>query len=189
MTLEQISYLSQTIAAVAVIASLVFVGVQIRQSEKSQRAVMHDNRLRVLRETALHISLPGVTESYIKGSNGDPDITQTEWTQFLFVMAVQDITRDEQYRQYREGLISAERWRQSQATIMSSMTLPGYRAIYHINRPFFSVEYQALLDGMLKDIMPTDPDWRFEAWKSLAAAERARIGGAAPAAAAAREAQ
>ena len=61
VTLERVSYASQTIAALAVIASLVFVGAQIRQNERTQRAVMHDNRLRQIRETSLHIASPGVT--------------------------------------------------------------------------------------------------------------------------------
>lgn len=182
MTLEQISYLSQSIAAFAVVASLVFVGVQIRQSDKTQRAVMHDNRLRVLRETVLHISSPGVTDSFIKGSNADPDITQTEWTQYFLVTLVQDLTRDEQYGQFREGLISAERWRQTQATIAASMTAPGYRAMYPQIRFLLSPEYQALLDGLMKEVVPFDPRMRTEAWKSLAQAERARIGGASPSA-------
>ncbi len=179
MTLEQISYLSQSIAAVAVIASLVFVGVQIRQSEKTQRAVMHDNRLRQIRETSLHLASPGVTDGFIKGSRGDSDISQTEWTQYFFAIIVQDITRDEQYRQFREGLISNERRRQTHSTIVASMTTPGCRALYPINRSLFSAEYQALLDGLAKKIAPLDPTYRFEAWKSLAAAERARISGAA----------
>jgi hypothetical protein len=39
MSLEQAAYLSQVVAAVAVLASLLFVGVQIRQSNRSQRVI------------------------------------------------------------------------------------------------------------------------------------------------------
>lgn len=39
MSLEQASYLSQVIAAVAILASLLFVGVQIRQNTRSQKMV------------------------------------------------------------------------------------------------------------------------------------------------------
>lgn len=180
MTLEQLSDLSQTIAAVAVVVSLVFIGLQMRQNDKTQRAVMHDNRLRVLRETALHISSPGVTDSYIKGSRADPDISETELTQYFFLSLVQDITRDEQYRQFREGLISAERWGQTQATLAVSMTMPGYRAVYQVNRFLFSPEFQKLVDGLMKEATPFNPDARMTAWKALAATERARVDGGAP---------
>lgn len=43
MTLEQASYLSQVVAAIAVLASLLFVGLQIRQNTRSQRVVAVDS--------------------------------------------------------------------------------------------------------------------------------------------------
>ncbi len=43
MSLEQASYLSQVVAAVALLASLVFVGLQIRQNTRSQKVVAVDS--------------------------------------------------------------------------------------------------------------------------------------------------
>ncbi len=43
MSLEQAAYLSQVIAAVGVFASLIFVGVQVRQNTRSQRVVAVDS--------------------------------------------------------------------------------------------------------------------------------------------------
>lgn len=43
MSLEQASYLSQIIGSIAVLASLVFVGLQIRQNTKSQKNVAVDS--------------------------------------------------------------------------------------------------------------------------------------------------
>src|SRR5579872_1040726 len=43
MTLEQAASLSQIVAALAVLASLVFIGLQIRQNTKSQRVVAVDS--------------------------------------------------------------------------------------------------------------------------------------------------
>ena len=41
MTLESIYFLSQIVAAVALVASLLFVGLQLRHSDKTQRALVH----------------------------------------------------------------------------------------------------------------------------------------------------
>jgi hypothetical protein len=43
MSLEQAAYLSQVVAAIAVLGSLVFVGLQIRQNTRSQRVVAVDS--------------------------------------------------------------------------------------------------------------------------------------------------
>ena len=41
MTLEAIYYIGQTIAVAAILVSLVFVGVQIRQNTKATKAASH----------------------------------------------------------------------------------------------------------------------------------------------------
>jgi len=44
MTLEQIFYLSQSVASVAVVGSLIYLGLQVRSAECSQRAIMQQGR-------------------------------------------------------------------------------------------------------------------------------------------------
>ena len=44
-----------------------------------------------------------------------------------------------------------------------------------MNRPSFSAEFQSLLDALLDQISGQDPGLRFEAWKALAAVERAAL--------------
>lgn len=56
MSLEQASYLSQVIAALAVVASLVFVGFQIRQNTRSQRVVAVNS----LAAAAVAINVPAM---------------------------------------------------------------------------------------------------------------------------------
>ena len=56
MTLEQASDLSQVIAAISVMASLVFVGLQIRQNTRSQRVVAVNS----LTAAAVAINVPGM---------------------------------------------------------------------------------------------------------------------------------
>ena len=44
MTLEQIFYLSQSVASIAVVGSLIYLGLQVRSAERSQRAIMQQGR-------------------------------------------------------------------------------------------------------------------------------------------------
>src|SRR5438309_3994154 len=43
MSLEQAAYLSQVVAALAVLGSLIFIGVQLRQNTRSQKVVAVDS--------------------------------------------------------------------------------------------------------------------------------------------------
>jgi hypothetical protein len=44
MSLEQIFYVSQSVAAIAVVASIVYLAQQVRQSERIQRAMVQQGR-------------------------------------------------------------------------------------------------------------------------------------------------
>ena len=44
MSLEQVFYLSQSIASIAVVGSLIYLGLQVRSAERSQRAIMQQGR-------------------------------------------------------------------------------------------------------------------------------------------------
>ena len=44
MTLEQVFYLSQSIASVAVLGSLIYLGLQVRASDRGQRSHLKQRR-------------------------------------------------------------------------------------------------------------------------------------------------
>lgn len=54
MTLEQIFYLSQSVASVAVVGSLIYLGLQVRSAERSQRSIMQQGREDTKRTDAAH---------------------------------------------------------------------------------------------------------------------------------------
>jgi len=45
MSIEQLSYLAQTVAAVGVIASLIFVGIQIRHNTREVQRNEHNSTM------------------------------------------------------------------------------------------------------------------------------------------------
>ena len=45
MTLETVYFVSQIVAAVAIVATLLFVGLQLRQSDRTQRALVHQSTI------------------------------------------------------------------------------------------------------------------------------------------------
>ena len=58
MSLEHIFYVSQSIAAVAVIASLLYLSQQVRQSERVQRATMQQARADRITQATLALADP-----------------------------------------------------------------------------------------------------------------------------------
>lgn len=71
MTLEQIFYLSQSIASVAVVGSLIYLGLQVRSAERSQRAIMQQGRADRASNAALAIASPELARVFQSGVAGD----------------------------------------------------------------------------------------------------------------------
>lgn len=68
MTLEQIFYLSQSIASVAVVSSLIYLGLQVRSAERGQRAIMQQGRADRASNAALAIAHPELARVFQKAS-------------------------------------------------------------------------------------------------------------------------
>ena len=85
MTLEQIFYLSQSIASVAVVGSLIYLGLQVRSAERSQRAIMQQGRADRASNAALAIASPELAHVFQRGVAGDPTLTREELTQWMMI--------------------------------------------------------------------------------------------------------
>ena len=88
MTLEGIYFISQIIAAISIVASLLFVGVQLRQSDRTQRAGSLQSMLDGYRDRTF---LPGITSGEVMDiwARGLPSIDRldaNEKRRFWFIL-------------------------------------------------------------------------------------------------------
>ena len=67
MTLEHVYFLSQIIAAVAVVVSISYLARQVAQSEQVQRAFMQQGRADRVSSTALALAQPELARIWHKG--------------------------------------------------------------------------------------------------------------------------
>jgi hypothetical protein len=116
MTLEQIFYLSQSVASVAVVGSLIYLGLQVRSAERSQRAIMQQGRADRASNAALAIASPelarvfqkrrcGRSDTHPRGTHSmDDDVSRTVSKRRRFTLAVQS-------RAARSTRIRQLRWR------------------------------------------------------------------------------
>src|SRR5579863_7507631 len=76
MSLEQIFYLSQSVASVAVIGTLIYLGLQVRAAERSQRAIMQQGRADRAANGALALADAELARVFRKAAAGDSGLTR-----------------------------------------------------------------------------------------------------------------
>jgi hypothetical protein len=153
MSLEQASYLSQVIAALAVVASLVFVGFQIRQNTRAQRVVAVNS----LAAAAVAINVPAM-ESPVFGEALAKALT--DWAS-----ATREQRMIAHYFLFSFFKLSESAWYQRRVQVLDAPQWAGWEnlllAIYHTDgvqagwwphrHDVYSPEFQDYLARSSKD--------------------------------------
>lgn len=173
MTLEELYFISQTIAAVAVIASLVYLSLQTRQAARNTRAVMHENRAASVVHFIDTVTAPEFQPLWTKGNNADADMSDSEIERYLGQVRAMVVVWEERFREKKEGMLDERRWASSEATISAATKVPGFRAAIEPNRPRLDPEFKALLDKHVALGRAGQTPNAVAAWRDAAAKERA----------------
>lgn len=175
MTLENIFYVSQTIASVAVVGSLIYVALQVRYAERSQRGLMQQARADRTSRASLAGADPELARIWLKGGAGDPDLTPVEFTQWMLLTRAAFLSGEDSILQYRAGLLSKQTYDTYVAGARFFLSQPGFRAAWKLSRLQFGAEFRAFTDSILNEVPPAEPGDSLAEWNALVAAERRGI--------------
>jgi hypothetical protein len=138
MSLEEVYYVSQTIAAVAIIGSLVLVIIQLRQSDKTQRALVHQTRADRNVTVARSMLDADVARLLAKAAAHEASFSAAEIVQLMGLLRVQVMAVDDTIWQRSVGLLDdtavESAWQSSKALL----ALPALRATWPLVRPGFA---------------------------------------------------
>ncbi len=173
MTLEDAYYCSQIIAAVAVVASLIYLAVQTRQTARTVRAQMNQTRSAQVREAILRLCDPTLGPVHAAGGDADPAMDVVACRQFFAMSHAVLSSVEETYREWREGLISNDRWNSTRGNLRATLASPGYCATYKLLRERLDPGFVQVIDTLLEEVR--GKPWRDigAIWKVAAARELA----------------
>ncbi len=156
MTLEEFYFISQIVAAVALVASLIFVGLQVRQTDKTQRAVMHGVRADRLLSIG-SLSLQPHISSLLHKVTWEPESMSRQelrdMMQFIHLM----ITHfDDIDWQHKAGFIDGDSARQNRAAVGGFLSTSGVRALWQSDLGYrFAPQLAARINRELIENVPT----------------------------------
>jgi hypothetical protein len=173
VTLEEVFYISQTIASVAVVGSLIYVGLQVRYAERSQRGLMQQARADRTSVGSLTVAGSELARIWMKGGAGDADLTPVELTQWLLLTRSAFLSGEDSILQYKTGLLSKETYDTYVAGVRFYMAKPGFRAAWKMQRTHFGPEFRAFGDAILSEVTVAPEVDSLAEWNALVRAERA----------------
>lgn len=170
MSLETVYFVSQIVAAVAIVGSLLFVGLQMRHADKTQRALMHQATIqRTIKLNEDLVIEPRVLALVMKAREPLAEWSSEEIWQMRAMVRVLILHAEDMQWQYQAGLLDAAAF-ESVLTVMRAMfSLPGLRICWQMVRPRVSQADRELVEELLlKDVPDATLSDLSATWRTIA---------------------
>lgn len=177
MSLSDLASIATVISGIAVVASLIYLAQQTRQNTKHTRALIQQGRSQqIIEEGRTFATDTALREIALRGDSADPALNSDELMAYIPFVMSQMISTEDQYYQYRAGLVAEERWAGTMEWLRTTRAVwPGFRASWTLVRGVFGAQFRALVDDVLREVNTPQPPDLSPIWHALAAEERRRV--------------
>ncbi|HEX3903966.1 MAG TPA: hypothetical protein VH853_14085 [Polyangia bacterium] len=175
MSLSDLASLGSFVSGFAVLISLVYLSLQVRQTKRNQQIAIRHSRASRIVELQLALADPGVADAWLHGSGSPQEITQAELSQFINLCRALFFHFEDSFYQREEELLNDDAFETVVAGARLSARSPGWRAAWRISRPNFGGRFRDFMDGVVAGAAFEPPvDLSLEAWKVAFASETSR---------------
>jgi hypothetical protein len=172
MSLEQMFYLSQSIASVAVVGSLIYLGLQVRGADRSQRSIMQQGRADRVSKAALMVATPELAAVWQKGMDADPTMTRAEVTQWMLMCRSLFLSAEDSFLQHQLGALDQAAFDSYCAGVRSFMSHVGFRAAWKTLRDQFGTDFREFGDAQFAATPVAQSIDLYEEWQEIVQAMR-----------------
>lgn len=167
MGLDQFANIAEISAAILVVASLVYVGRQLKQNTQSMRL---ENVQAITAEwnSWYDMITPNreLVDIYYRGVFNYDSLDNIEQLQFVFLTTRIFRTFNEQYFQWHEGMMEESIWNSWVAQFNDAMKTPGWQEAWNKRRHWYDEGFQAVVDRCVTETNKVQPIYETPALQS-----------------------
>jgi hypothetical protein len=169
MSLVDLAAIGSFVSGVAVLVSLIYLALQVRQNTHAHRVTAHQDRLTFVRDFLGQIADPSMATVYLRGLSADGALTEVEFTRFSALMHSWFLGMAEIVWLHERGVLDADRFAGSMEALRRYASFPGCRAVWPIIKPVMPVAFQTLVDKTIAATQERSAHAAFETWQSAIA--------------------
>lgn len=157
MTLQDLGGIGEFIGGIAVVISLVYLAVQIRQNTKSVRTSTYQAILDSSRsDTELLLVHPHLERVYRVGRRNPEKLNDDERPLFRMLVAQLLLSSESLFLQHQQGAIDSDYWQRRQQTLRGLLSQPGVRQWWagrEAPREYYDPGFRELVDSILGEVV------------------------------------
>jgi hypothetical protein len=147
MTLENMFYISQTVAAFAIVGSLLFVGLEVRHSNRESRHRTIEEMLGNFRSLAFTIASNADTGSlWLRGLHDLAELDAVDRVRFLSLARTFFYIQQSFFLHYRSGYIPSEIYQPHDVSTSDILGYPGMQAAWELRKSYFHKSFRTMMD-------------------------------------------
>ncbi len=152
MTLQDLGNVGEFLGAVAVLVSLIYLALQIRQNTTTVRAgtsaAISESLARLLEVVG---SDPRTARLWIRGLGGDPSLDPWDVLQFGLLFGSYMRRIENAYYQQLRGFVDSEQWQTTERTLSSVMGAMGGKSWWARSRHIYSDRFAMYVDTCIAE--------------------------------------
>ncbi len=147
MSLSDLASLGSFVSGVAVLISLIYLALQVRQAEKNQRALTQQGRADRAADLALRLADPTLGTVWAKGMRRPEDLSAVELDQFLQICRANFLSAEDSFLQHKAGQLDEAAYASFVAGARIFTAAPGIGAAWRQTSALYGSEFAAFMDG------------------------------------------
>jgi hypothetical protein len=149
MTSFSVVGITTCLSNLAVLASVIFLVRQMRQSTRHQQATMRHGRVQQLQMIYLQASQSDFVDVLTRGLAGDATMEARDCNRFVWFASTMFNMFENMFDQHRDGIVTAETFASAIASMRSQLAMPGARAAWKLMRGRYAGRYVDYVDRLM----------------------------------------
>ena len=165
MSLSDLAALGSFVSGFAVVITLVFLLVQMQQTNKNQKSLMQQGRTARNVDLMLRMADPYMSEIMVRAAHGDLSLDASQVRSLERVAGALIWSYEDSFLQFKAGTLEASTWESDEETLRVLLAYPAWRYVWSRVRMYWTGAYRNHVDGILQETeIAQAPDESVE-WK------------------------
>jgi hypothetical protein len=148
VTIQDLGSIGELIAAVATVATLLYLAVQIRQSVAATRASVAHGQNQMQMSFSLELGRDADLNRLFFDGLADPDVLdERELRRFGSILSSQLGNSEAIWRHYREGWLTSETWEGQLSYLRWYTQQPGFASYWQVWKSVVSADFRQLIEN------------------------------------------